>query len=162
MERSNLQPQLLCSLTQGLQVGSQIADPRPHHLCCLLSSERLKALPAQECEQEAGLNPPGCLFPPEPRLLRPKEPAICGSLVFLSFSFLSPLSKTAWQPLLPLVPKAVRTGPSCPCSSDGGNSVNGKQDGWFMVPKVQEARNRATPGGGKENVAGTHPPLGPY
>lgn len=71
----------------------------------------------------------------------------------------SPLSKAAWQPILPLSPGSS-TGPILSCRSDGSNSVNGKQDEWYPVPRVYEARWNG--GLGEESAAGTHPPLGPY
>lgn len=49
-----------------------------------------------------------------------------------------------------LVPKAVPKGPSHPCRSNGSNSVNGEQDGWYEVPRVQEASRIGPPPEGRE------------
>lgn len=94
-----------------------------------------------------------CPFPPQPGLSGPKEPSICAEdWFFLSvsfFSFLSPLSKTAWRLLLPLSPSSSK-GPILSRRSDGGNSVNGRQDGWYPVPKVYKASwNQPPPEGRK-------------
>lgn len=59
--------------------------------------------------------------------------------VFSLSLFPSPLSKTLGGQSC-LCPQGSSKGPISSCRSDGSNSINGKQDEWYPVPKVYEAR----------------------
>lgn len=90
-------------------------------------------------------------FPPQPQISSTQgtrqlgEFSLAGSLSLL---LSLPLSAKLLGSESYLCPQASSKGPILSCRSDGSNSINGKQDEWYPVPKVYEARQNRVGGAG--------------
>lgn len=85
------------------------------------------------------------------------QPLLCQKSLGFSLSF---PSKQNCSALILLGPQGSSKGAITRCRSDGGNSINGKQDGWSFVPWC--AAKLAWLPRGMESVTRTCLPWGPY